>query len=73
MKIGDEIMHNGRFKKIITIGEGWVETVYSKPSDKGWSRVEKVWLNDLYSTIDNLKIGDYYKLHDDMIVKLLGD
>jgi hypothetical protein len=70
MKIGDEIMHNCRLKRITDIGEGWVETIYCEPNDKGWSKVEKVWLSDLYYTIQ-LKISEYYKLNDDQLNDLL--
>lgn len=40
--VGQIIVHNGRYKKVRVIGKDWIETIYLKPNDKGWRKVEKI-------------------------------
>lgn len=38
--VGQVILHNGRYKTVRSIGRNWIETIYLKPNDKGWKKVE---------------------------------
>lgn len=57
--IGQIILHYGRYKVVRKIGKGWIETIYLKPNDKGWCKVEKI-----YEQRDRpLKIEEYKALN----------
>lgn len=38
--VGQVILHNGRYKTVRSVGRNWIETIYLKPNDKGWKKVE---------------------------------
>lgn len=75
MSVGQTIVHNGRYKIIRKIKNDYIETIYAKPTDKGWRRIEHL---PLYEELRPLKIGDYSLLlsgglPNDVIRELLGE
>jgi hypothetical protein len=43
--VGQNILHQGRYKTVRAIGKDWIETIYLKPNDKGWRKIEKIYPN----------------------------
>jgi len=68
--VGQVILHYGRYKTVRAVGKDWIETIYLKPNDKGWRKVEKIYLNDdkpVWVKMDQYK---WIKFNDEQTAEL---
>lgn len=67
--VGQIILHEGRYKTVRVVGNGWIETLYLRPNDKGWRKVEKIYMKQLQPFL--LKIEDYKHINLDKLEGLI--